>query len=110
MPISAPLKKFPALLLAVALAAGAAGAGRAVAADEPSADADWQSWTANTNVTDMASLQRGARDFAGYCLGCHSLKYERWSRLAEDLEIPKALLVKDLIPPGETPAGYIISP
>ncbi len=100
----------PALLLAAALAAGAACATRALAADEGSSDADWQSWTANANVTDMASLQRGARDFVGYCLGCHSLKYERWSRLGHDLKIPKALLVKDLIPPGESPAGYITSP
>lgn len=58
----------------------------------------------------MASLQRGARDFTAYCLGCHSLKYERWSRLAQDLKIPTALLVKDLIPPGEAPTDYITSP
>jgi ubiquinol-cytochrome c reductase cytochrome c1 subunit len=96
-----------ALLLATALAAAACGA-RVMAADE--AASDWQSWTANANVDDIASLQRGARDFAGYCLGCHSLQYERWSRLGNDLEIPKALLVKDLIPPGETPQDYVISP
>lgn len=110
MPISVSLKKIPALLLAMVLAAGAAGAARAVAAEEGPSDADWQSWNADANVTDIASLQRGARDFVGHCLGCHSLKYERWSRLAEDLKIPKGLLVKDLIPPGETPTGYITSP
>jgi ubiquinol-cytochrome c reductase cytochrome c1 subunit len=100
----------PALLLAAALAAGVAGGTRAIAAGEAASDAHWQSWTANANDTDMASLQRGARDFVGYCLGCHSLKYERWSRLGQDLQIPKALLAKDLIPPGEKPTGYIISP
>src|SRR6185312_8665402 len=110
MPISARFRTLPALLLAAALVAGTAGAARTLAADDAPSDADWQSWTANSNVTDIASLQRGARDFVGYCLGCHSLKYERWSRLAQDLNIPKELLVKDLIPPGETPAGYIISP
>jgi ubiquinol-cytochrome c reductase cytochrome c1 subunit len=103
-------KVVPALLLAVALVAGAACATRAVAADEASSDADWQSWQAGGNDTDMASLQRGARDFTAYCLGCHSLKYERWSRLAQDLKIPTALLVKDLIPPGEAPTDYITSP
>ena len=96
-----------ALLLAAALAAGTA---RAIAAGETPSGADWQSWKANVNDTDIASLQRGARDFVGYCLGCHSLQYERWSRLGEDLHIPKALLVEDLIPPGEKPTGYIISP
>ena len=110
MPIRSPFKKWPALLLAAALVTAAAGATRAVAADEAPSDSDWQSWTANTNVTDIASLQRGARDFVAYCLGCHSLKYERWSRLGQDLDIPKALLAKDLIPPGETAAGYITSP
>ena len=110
MPISARFKRLPALLLAAALIAGTAGAARALAADDAPSDADWQSWTANSNVTDTASLQRGARDFVGYCLGCHSLKYERWSRLGQDLDIPKALLAKDLIPPGESPDGYIISP
>ena len=110
MPINALCKKLPALLLAAALVSGAVGATRVLAADEAAADSDWQSWTADANVTDMASLQRGARDFTAYCLGCHSLKYERWSRLAQDLNIPKALLVKDLIPPGETPTDYIISP
>lgn len=110
MRIRAQFRLVPALLLAAALTAGAAGATRALAADEAGSDADWQSWTANANVSDMASLQRGARDFVGYCLGCHSLQYERWSRLGHDLKIPKALLVKDLIPPGESPAGYIMSP
>ena len=111
MPISARSRRLPALLLAAAaLVTAAACATRVIAADETPSDADWQSWTASANVTDIASLQRGARDFVGYCLGCHSLKYERWSRLGQDLGIPQQLLVKDLIPPGETPAGYIISP
>jgi ubiquinol-cytochrome c reductase cytochrome c1 subunit len=111
MPIRAHYRIVPALLLAVLVAAaGAAGTARAGTADEPASDTDWQSWTANANVTDTASLQRGARDFVGYCLGCHSLKYERWSRLGEDLNIPKALLVKDLIPPGESATDYITSP
>lgn len=111
MPIRAHYRVLPALLLAALVAAaGAVCATRAVAADETASDTDWQSWTANANVTDIASLQRGARDFVGYCLGCHSLKYERWSRLGEDLQIPKALLVKDLIPPGESATDYITSP
>lgn len=48
--------------------------------------------TAPVNVSDTASLQRGARDFVNYCMGCHELKYERWSRLGRDLELgPRAL-------------------
>src|ERR1051325_10454301 len=59
---------------------------------KPALGADWKTSHANTSVVDKASLQRGARNFANYCLGCHSLKYERWSRLGQDLEIPGDLL------------------
>lgn len=48
--------------------------------------------SAPVNVADTASLQRGARDFVNYCMGCHTLKYERWSRLGRDLKLgPRAL-------------------
>ena len=42
---------------------------------KPALGADWKTTHANTSVVDKASLQRGARNFASYCLGCHSLKY-----------------------------------
>ncbi|MBM5812587.1 MAG: cytochrome c1 [Gammaproteobacteria bacterium] len=38
-----------------------------------------------TDVRQLASLQRGARNFVNYCLGCHSLQYLRYSRVAADL-------------------------
>ena len=38
-----------------------------------------------TDLSDRASLQRGAQLFMNYCSGCHSLKYLRYSRMAEDL-------------------------
>jgi ubiquinol-cytochrome c reductase cytochrome c1 subunit len=42
---------------------------------------------ANTDVASLASLQRGARNFVNYCLGCHSAKYMRYSQVAEDLAL-----------------------
>jgi ubiquinol-cytochrome c reductase cytochrome c1 subunit len=36
-------------------------------------------------LDDQASLQRGAQLYINYCSGCHSLKYLRYSRMAEDL-------------------------
>lgn len=100
-----------AALVAAAVFAGGALAEEAAAAREeaPRAGADWQHWHVNTRVTDLASVQRGARNFTSYCLGCHSLKYERWSRLGADLAIPDELLQKDLIPAGEKPTEYILS-
>lgn len=68
---------------------------------------NWESWTAGTSVSNTASLQRGARNFTAYCLGCHSLKYVRWSRIGADLHIPAAELQQELIPPGDTPASYL---
>ncbi len=40
---------------------------------------------ADIDVTDTASLQRGAKFFMNYCAGCHSLKYQRYNRMASDL-------------------------
>ncbi len=45
---------------------------------------------APVNLHDKASLQRGARMFANYCLSCHSAKYERYSRMAKDLGMTDA--------------------
>jgi ubiquinol-cytochrome c reductase cytochrome c1 subunit len=100
-----------AVLLAAALANGTAASAQEAAGQSEAAKpgADWQSWHANNEVTDMPSVQRGARNFVSYCLGCHSLKYERWSRLGVDLAIPATLLQQDLIPPGGKPTQYILT-
>ena len=108
-------RRAPVLLGAALAAAVALGFGTASAAAEGGSDqagkfgADWQSWRANNDVTDMPSVQRGARNFVSYCAGCHSLKYVRWSRLGADLGIPAALLEQDLILPGDKPTEYILT-
>lgn len=33
-------------------------------------------------------MQDGARTFANYCMGCHSAKFQRYERVADDLGIP----------------------
>jgi ubiquinol-cytochrome c reductase cytochrome c1 subunit len=99
-------------LLTIVLTHASARAAAEEAADGQEAarfGADWRSWHANTDVTDMPSVQRGARNFVSYCLGCHGLKYERWSRLAEDLSIPPDLLQKNLLPPGDKTTDYILA-
>jgi ubiquinol-cytochrome c reductase cytochrome c1 subunit len=52
--------------------------------------------SAGTNVSDRASLQRGAKLFFNYCVGCHSLKYVRYSRLAEDLGLSEQDVMDNL--------------
>jgi ubiquinol-cytochrome c reductase cytochrome c1 subunit len=105
------LRRAP-LLLALAVAALALVGMPAHAAEEGAeaaagAGADWQSWRVNNDVSDRASLQRGARNFVSYCLGCHSLRFARWSRVGADLAIPTDLLQKDLLPPGAKLTDYI---
>lgn len=40
---------------------------------------------AEIDITDQASLQRGAKTFVNYCLSCHSAAYMRYNRMAKDL-------------------------
>ncbi len=72
--------------------------------------ADWESWRAGNSVADLASLQRGARDFLNYCNGCHSLQYMRYSRIGQDLQIPPELLQKYLVPTSKKATDYIGTP
>jgi ubiquinol-cytochrome c reductase cytochrome c1 subunit len=87
---------------------GLAGTTAAVA-EAAAFGADWPTWQADNDVADMASVQRGARNYVSYCMGCHSLKYEHWSRLGQDLNITPAMLEKDLLPPGDKPNDYILT-
>lgn len=58
---------------------------------------------ANNDVSDTDSLQRGAKYFVNYCLGCHSAKYVRYSRVAADLHIDEKDLVENLMFTGQRP-------
>jgi ubiquinol-cytochrome c reductase cytochrome c1 subunit len=49
-----------------------------------------------TNITDQASLQRGAALFMNYCSGCHSLGLQRYSRTAEDIGLTEAQMMQNL--------------
>ncbi len=51
---------------------------------------------AGTDLTDRASLQRGAALYMNYCSGCHSLKYMRYSRIGEDLGLSEEEVMQNL--------------
>jgi ubiquinol-cytochrome c reductase cytochrome c1 subunit len=85
-----------AALLAPALANAAAGEGGFI---QP----------ANNDIGNIASLQRGAKYFVNYCLGCHSANYVRYNRLAEDLGITEEQLIDNLMFTGERPYDTMIS-
>ena len=52
---------------------------------------------ADTDVGNLASLQRGARNFVNYCLGCHSAQYMRYSQVADDLALTEGALRGNLM-------------
>ena len=64
---------------------------------------------AHTDITNIESLQHGARNFMNYCSGCHSLTYVRYNRIGTDLKIPPADLAKDLMYTSEKPFDTVNS-
>ena len=60
------------------------------------------------DLNDKASLQRGAKTYMNYCLGCHSLQYQRYERTANDLGIPHDLMLEHLIFDPNTRIGSLI--
>jgi ubiquinol-cytochrome c reductase cytochrome c1 subunit len=52
---------------------------------------------ADVDVTNQASLQRGAKYFVNYCMGCHSTQYSRYSRVGRDLGLTDEQVRDNLI-------------
>lgn len=59
------------------------------------------------NLTDKASLQNGAKLFQNYCLGCHQMQYQRYSRTFRDLDIPEDVGMANLMFTGEKVGDHI---
>ncbi len=51
------------------------------------------------NLRDHYSIQRGAKIFANYCQGCHSLQYMRYNRFAKDNLVtnPEGEVLEDIL-------------
>ncbi len=45
------------------------------------------------DVSDKAAMQDGLRTFTNYCMGCHSAKFQRYERVADDLGIPHDVML-----------------
>lgn len=58
---------------------------------------------------NLASVQRGARNFMNYCAGCHSMQHLRYSRLGADLGIPGDMLATHLMFTSDKPGDPILS-
>ena len=64
---------------------------------------------ADVNLNNTASLQRGAKYFVNYCMGCHSAQYVRYNRVGEDLGLTDAQLESYLMPTGAKPSDTMMS-
>ncbi|MEO0443982.1 MAG: cytochrome c1, partial [Pseudomonadota bacterium] len=69
-----------------AVAAGGAYACGSIPCDEFKAD-----------LGNKESLQSGAKWFVNYCMGCHSAKFSRYERVADDLGIPHDVMMDNLV-------------
>lgn len=63
---------------------------------------------ADIDLRDKASLQRGAKYFFNYCHSCHTLKYMRYGRVANDIGIDEVELRQNLIF-GDAKPGDLIN-
>lgn len=66
----------------------------AVAPAAYSASSGLSNLDANVDVSDKVSLARGAKYYANFCMGCHSLEFSRYNRVAADLGLEE----KDIKP------------
>ena len=60
----------------------------------------------DVDTSNVNSLQRGARLYVNYCIGCHSASYMRYNRLGKDLGISEEILETNFMfgtdKPGDT--------
>ncbi len=86
------------LVVMIGVAASAWGAGDGVEIE-----------SVKTDVSNIGSLQRGAKNFVNYCMGCHAAQYVRYNRLAKDLQINEDQLVNSLMFTGGKPHDTMLT-
>jgi len=99
----------PAIVHSLVLRAAIAAAGVFLVAGAALAAEGAGLQEAGARVTNIASLQSGARTFFNYCSGCHSLKYMRYSRIAEDLQLSDDEVLKNFATAGAKIGDLAIS-
>jgi ubiquinol-cytochrome c reductase cytochrome c1 subunit len=63
----------------------------------------------NNDIHNKASLQRGAKNFVNYCLGCHTAKYVRYNRVAADIGLTEQQMTENLLFSGESPHSTMVN-
>jgi len=62
---------------------------------------------ANNDLADKESLKRGFKAYINYCLGCHTLQYQRYNRTFADLGISDEEGAAEWMYTGEKPGDHI---
>ncbi len=57
------------------------------------------------DLADQTSLQRGAKLFVNYCMGCHSAHFQRYNRMARDIGLTDKQVLENLIFTAGTKVG-----
>ncbi len=50
-----------------------------------------------TNIRSVDSLRNGAKTYMNYCMGCHSMDFQRYNRVAEDLGLNEDEMMNGLV-------------
>nr|GFD00938.1 hypothetical protein [Tanacetum cinerariifolium] len=61
------------------------------------------------DVSDKVAMQDGARTFVNYCMGCHSAKFQRYERVADDLGIPHELMLDKMVFTGAKIGDHMVA-
>ena len=88
---------FPFNLTSIARNALVAGALAVSASFAQAAGGGMALLNASIDLGDKSSLQRGAGLYMNNCVGCHSLEFMRYKRLAEDLDIDLDIAEQELV-------------
>jgi len=59
------------------------------------------------DLNDQASLQRGAKFFVNYCMGCHAASYLRYNGVAEDIGVSNEQMLQNLVFAGDKIGDYM---
>ena len=62
---------------------------------------------ADTDISNTASLQNGAKLFMNYCSGCHAISFMRYNRIGKDLGLSDKLITENLMFAGSKPGETI---
>ena len=65
------------------------------------AGADIELLEAKPDLSDKASLQRGAKLFVNYCVSCHSASFMRYKRIGQDLGLNDEQVANNLLFAGD---------